>query len=636
MITRSLMSIMKSVPAAAALLLAVACNNAPSRTVTDGDEQGMEQLEHLTLQQDKDAVREAETGWWKDSMTDADERMAWYNEAKFGCFIHWGVYSQAAGIWKGKAIGGYSEHLMRKEQIPLEEYKDLVKTFNPVSFDADEWMRTVAETGMKYFIITAKHHDGFAMYPSDAYPYDIRQTGFGRDPMRELREAARKYGIKFGFYYSHAFDWEHPCAPGNDWDYDNPGGDKLLGGSDWWDGEKASFLPEAEKYVEEKSIPQIRELILNYEPDILWFDTPHKLPLYLNMKILKAIREVPGGDKIVVNGRLAHFGSRNYGDYVNSGDRAAFFFPIERKWESIPTTNESYGYSATDTLRKPASHFIRLLTTAVSKGGNILMNVGPMGNGRWDERDVAVFKEVGLWLGKYGQGIYGAEPSGLPVQPWGVTTKKNDTLYVHVYERPENGEIILGGLRSAIRRAWAVADPDVGISYKKVGRDDWKLIVPASCADASNTVLALKVSDELDVNPVRLLSSGSEVLAAFDADLHGDNLGYGDGKVNRNYVKNWTSDEQWLSWKVRLNESVTYRCSIEYNTENADDSGSVVLETPSGSFETGYSGVSGSTGSSCISVSEITFPKGESELILKGAGYKGKAYMRPIAIRLEK
>lgn len=234
---------------------------------------------------------------------------------------------------------------------------------------------------MRYFVITAKHHDGFAMYPSDAYPYDIRLSKFQKDPMEALSRAAKKYGIKFGFYYSHAFDWEHPDAPGNDWDYPtNPGGDKLVGGKNWW-LERKDFLANAEKYVNEKSIPQIQELIRKYDPDILWFDTPQKLPLYLNIRILEAIRQADPQNKIVVNGRLARFGSNNIGDYRNTGDRSAFFFPTEGAWESIPTTNESYGYSVVDTVRKPVSFFVQLLPSATSKGGNILMNVGPMGNG---------------------------------------------------------------------------------------------------------------------------------------------------------------------------------------------------------------------------------------------------------------
>ena len=302
-----------------------------------GDEQGFEIPTTTDLPEDMQAIKEARDHWWPQSMKNKDERTAWYKEARFGCFIHWGVYSTAAGYWKGKPVSGYSEHLMRKERIPLEEYKKtLVYSFNPVLFDADEWMKTAVMAGMKYFIITAKHHDGFAMFPSEAYPYDIRLTSFHRDPMKELREAARKYGVKFGFYYSHAFDWEHPCAPGNDWEYRHPGGDQRLGGTNWWNSEYHDYLSEADKYVKEKSIPQILELIHNYQPDILWFDTPGKLPLYQNIRILKTIREADPNQQIVVNGRLARFGKMNLGDYVNTGDRAAFFLSPTRTLGKYP------------------------------------------------------------------------------------------------------------------------------------------------------------------------------------------------------------------------------------------------------------------------------------------------------------
>ena len=247
--------------------------------------------------------------------------------------------------------------------------------------------------------------------------------------MQELREAAKKYGIKFGFYYSHAFDWEHPDAPGNDWDYDNPGGDKRLGGANWWLGDRKDFLPKAEKYVAEKSIPQIKELIAKYDPDILWFDTPSKLPLYLNIRIMEAINEADPEGKIVMNGRLVRFGSdQNMGDYKNTGDRAAFFPRTEGAWESIPTTNESYGYSVVDTLRKQASFFVQLLASAASKGGNILMNIGPMGNGKMDERDIRLLQQIGVWMNVNGESIYGTERTNLPIQPWGVTTCKGDTV----------------------------------------------------------------------------------------------------------------------------------------------------------------------------------------------------------------
>ena len=527
---------------------------------------------------------------------------------------------------------------MRKGRIPLEQYKkELVAPFNPTEFNAEEWMRHASEAGMNYFIITAKHHDGFAMYPSDAYPYDMRLTKYGKDPMEALRKAARKYGIKFGFYYSHAFDWEHPDAPGNDWDYDNPGGDKLLGGANWWTGERKSFLPNAEKYVEEKSIPQIQELIKKYDPDILWFDTPSKLPLYLNIRILEAIREVDPQSKIVVNGRLARFGSQNMGDYRNTGDRAAFFFPTKGVWESIPTTNESYGYSVVDTVRKSVPFFVQLLASAASKGGNILMNVGPMGNGKWDARDVEVFQGIGKWLKVNGESIYGTQRTNLPVQPWGVTTLKGDTLYAHIYRWPSDGKLVIGGLRSEIKKGWCLANKKTSVKFNRLNADDYELTLPAKAPDNMNTVIALILDKQQAPNPVRLLDAKqSNILYTFDAQLQGRGLGFGDGKPNRNYVKNWKNESQSMKWKFRLNEPAEYTVYLDYNTAGKDDTGTVIIEIAGQKLEVNYPAFYERDGSSSILAGKVKLPKGTSECSLKGKQHQGKQYMNPIAVRLEK
>lgn len=241
---------------------------------------------------DQKAIDEAVNGWWSVSMKTRDTRLAWWKDARFGMFIHWGIYSLPAGEWEGKNTGGYAEHLMRKAKIPRSTYLELAHRFDPVKFNADKWVRAAKYAGMRYLIITAKHHDGFAMYNSQVSDYNIvKQTAWKHDPMVDLAAACKKYGLKFGFYYSHAFDWEHPDAPGNDWDYQNPGGDlNLFGGRDWYD-QHPELLPKAVNYVDKKAIPQIKELIIKYHPDILWFDTPQKLPLSENIRILKAIRE---------------------------------------------------------------------------------------------------------------------------------------------------------------------------------------------------------------------------------------------------------------------------------------------------------------------------------------------------------
>ena len=622
---------------ALACCLAISCNTFTA-WAQSGDEQGLEVPGNTQLPQDKEAIIKAGKGWWKESRKNYDARMAWYYEAKFGCFIHWGVYSVPAGIWKGKKLGGYTEHLMRKGRIPLEQYKkELVAPFNPTEFNAEEWMRHASEAGMNYFIITAKHHDGFAMYPSDAYPYDMRLTKYGKDPMEALRKAARKYGIKFGFYYSHAFDWEHPDAPGNDWDYDNPGGDKLLGGANWWTGERKSFLPNAEKYVEEKSIPQIQELIKKYDPDILWFDTPSKLPLYLNIRILEAIREADPQNKIVVNGRLVRFVSHNMGDYRNTGDRAAFFFPTKGVWESIPTTNESYGYSVVDTVRKSVPFFVQLLASAASKGGNILMNVGPMGNGKWDARDVEVFQGIGKWLKVNGESIYGTQRTNLPVQPWGVTTLKGDTLYAHVYRWPSDGKLVIGGLRSEIKKGWCLANKKTSVKFNRLNADDYELALPAKAPDSMDAVIALILDKQQAPNPIRLLDARqSNILYTFDAQLQGRGLGFGDGKPNRNYVKNWKNENQSMKWKLRLNEPAEYTVYLDYNTAGKNDTGTVIIEIAGQKFEVNYPAFYERNGSSSVLVGKVKLDKGALECNLKGKQHTGNQYMNPIAVRLEK
>ena len=286
---------------------------------------------------------------------------------------------------------------MRKEKISRKEYLELAHQFNPVQFNAEAWILMAKQAGMKYFIITAKHHDGFAMFDSKFSDFDLMdQSPFKTDPMAALAVVARKHGIKFGFYYSHAFDWEHPDAPGNDWEFNNPGGDKLLGGVNWYDNHP-EWLAKATKYVDEKAIPQIKELITKYHPDILWFDTPHKLPLSENIRILEAIREID--ERVVVNGRLVRFGNSNFGDYRNTADRPAEFYPVAGDWEAIPTTNESYGYSKFDSSHKSISHFIRLIASAASRGGNLLMNIGPRGDGAFDNKDKIISK-LSSWFSK--------------------------------------------------------------------------------------------------------------------------------------------------------------------------------------------------------------------------------------------
>lgn len=546
---------------------------------TTGDED--KEIFNRAKNRDQQAIDEAAKGWWTASMKSHEARIQWWRQAKFGMFIHWGIYSLPGGEWKEKKISGYAEHLMRKEKISLNEYLNLAHQFNPVLFNANEWILHAKNAGMKYFIITAKHHDGFAMYDSKVSDFDIMdQSSFKRDPMAELAAAAKKHGIKFGFYYSHAFDWEHPDAPGNDWEYNNPGGDKLLGGANWYDTHP-EWLPKAVKYVNEKAIPQIKELLTKYRPDILWFDTPHKLPLSENIRILKAIRETD--PNVVVNGRLVRNAAANFGDYRNTADRPAEFYPVTGDWEAIPTTNESYGYHQYDNSHKPVSHFIKLLASATSRGGNLLMNIGPKGDGSFDKKDLSILKGIGSWLKKNGESIYLAKKSSLPFQSWGVSTLKNNKLYLHVFNWPTDGKLYVGGLKSGFVKAYLLADPVKKLTVKYFPTKDFYLDVPLKSPDSINTVIVLELKNKLLTDSTYFIipNTKKERLLAFDAMQTGKGFAFGDGKTNRYYVEGWTTTQQNLSWKLRTLIPGEYIIQIKYLAPEETSGGdySLVVES---------------------------------------------------------
>lgn len=586
---------------------------------------------------DQAFIDEAVNGWWTASMKTHEQRIQWWREAKFGMFIHWGVYSLPGGEWKGKKVSGYAEHLMRKEKIPRAEYLDLAHQFNPVRFNADEWAKTAKQAGMKYMIITSKHHDGFAMFPSEISDFNIqKQTPFQQDPMAELSAACKKQGLKFGFYYSHAFDWEHPDAPGNDWEYKNPGGDSnLYGGRDWYDLHP-DLLEKAKKYVDEKAIPQIRELLSNYHPDILWFDVPQKLPLSENIRILKAIRAID--NNVVVNGRLVRFANSNFGDYRNTADRPAEFYPVSGDWEAIPTTNESYGYHKYDNSHKPVAHFIRLLASAASRGGNLLMNIGPKGDGEFDAKDTKILQGIGKWMEKNEESIYGTTASPLPYHSWGVSTVKKDKLYLHVFDWPSDGKLYVSGF-AQITNGRLLTDPSVKIEMRKTSHGDMILLLPERAPDSINTVIVFDWKGQSYPDSIRFVvpNTKKERFLAFDAVQTGKGFSYGDGKTDRYYVEGWKNKEQILSWKLRtINSSAKdFRLLVKYLSPVQTAGGKYAIE-----IDQLYNSVKATAGKKYyFEDSVITDPKGikpvmhEQGIIALGPG---TYIIRIVPIRIDK
>jgi alpha-L-fucosidase len=349
-------------------------------------------------------------------------------------FIHWGLYAEDGCFWKGQ--DGKSEHMMRHLKIPIVEYEQLAADFNPVKFNADEWARIAKAAGMKYMIITAKHHDGFAMYDSKADSYNIvARTPFKRDPVKELAKACRRAGLRFGVYYSLGRDWHDPDVPTRDGYRSNT-----------WD-----FPDESKKvfsrYFERKVKPQVRELLTQYGPiAVMWFDTPEKISKSESEELVTLIHQLQ--PECIINARVGN----HFGDYAvqeqkipDSGD--------PKPWETCMTLNGHWGYHKMDQNWKPAETLVRHLVEVVSKGGNFLLNVGPTGEGIIPQPSIERLREVGQWMQANGQAIYGTSASPFKqALPWGYCTRKTTgegtVLYLHVFDPPKDGKLVMPGLKS--------------------------------------------------------------------------------------------------------------------------------------------------------------------------------------------
>jgi alpha-L-fucosidase len=577
-----------------------------------------------------------------------DARMKWFDEARFGMFIHWGVSSTLNSTWNGKYYGGYSEHIQRMARITQADYMEkVVKAFNPKEFNADEWVSIAKATGMKYMVINAKHHDGFAMYDSKASNYNIvKATPYAHDPIRDLSIACKKAGIRFGLYYSHAFDWGEVNGPGNDWEYNNPGGDKLLGGSNWWE-KIPEFLPRAQQYVDEKSIPQILELIQNYNPDLLWFDTSHKLPEEENIRILAAIRKV--APNIIVNGRESKTLAKY--DYANTWDCPSEFKNWEGYWEGIPTTNGSFGFNANDNKHKPASHFIQLIAKAAARGGNILMNIGPMGNGKFDQKDINILNGISTWWKVNGESsIRGTKRTPLAVHSWGESTVKGDTVFLHVFKWPSDKKIIVGGLKTKVIESFLLTNKIQKLKFKQDG-NNLTLHVPAFCPDTIDAVIVVRCNGVPQADKQRLLTTNDteDQLRVFDAQISGGITFAGERNINC-CVLNFSKPTSEISWSVRLNKATTYQVIANYAAP-AEQKTAKLVEGDAGKELQKNLGANGIYAISagkvkithavsngifvCDTVGIITLPKGEFDLKVTAEKIIGKELFRLRSIILK-
>lgn len=389
-----------------------------------------------------------------DRMTEIRERVRWWQEARFGMFIHWGLYSiPASGEW-----------VMSEKEMTIEEYQKYFELFNPVDYDPKKWVRAAKRSGMKYIVLTAKHHDGFCLFDSAYTEYKATNTKAGRDLVKEFVEACREEGIRVGLYFS-LIDWSHPDFPKYG-DRQHP-----MRNNEAYNGEKIDF----DNYLTFMH-NQVKEIVTNYgKLDLLWFDFSYDELCGEKWKASELITMVRKYQPdVIIDNRLEGSGE-NHGSLISgkpslySGDFVSpeQIIPTEGvadingkliPWELCATMNNHWGYCNYDHEYKSSEMIIRKLVECVSKGGNMMINVGPDARGNIPGESLAILEEVGKWMDKNSESIYGCGASHLAKPEWGRYTQKGNVIYAHVFETPLGALPLTGISPKSLEIAYYLGD----------------------------------------------------------------------------------------------------------------------------------------------------------------------------------
>jgi len=468
-----------------------------------------------------------------------DARMAWFRDGKFGMFIHWGLYAIPAGQWNGKRVGGVGEWIQTNAPIQVADYEPLKNRFNPVMFDAGAWARAAKRTGMKYIVITSKHHDGFALYDSKVSDWDVMATPFKRDILKELADACEKEGIRLCFYHS-IMDWHHPdYLPRRKWEV------RPADGADF---------DRYETYMK----AQLKELLTGYgRIGILWFDGEWENTwTHERGKALDAYVRALQPD-IIVNNRVDK-GRNDMAGLNLEGDWAGDYGTPEQEvpatglpgvdWESCMTMNDTWGYRSDDHNWKSSTTLIRTLVDINSKGGNFLLNVGPTADGLIPEASLERMAEVGRWMDINAEAVYGTRASPFKRLPWGRATTKGNTLYLHVFDWPTDARLTVPGLQTPVRAA-TVLGSDHPVQAAAQG-DDVVLTLPPAPVHAAATVIKLILDGAPKIidRPIAFNPDGSVSLLATDANLHGRRIKL-EHKNGADSIGFWTTKADHVSWE---------------------------------------------------------------------------------------
>jgi alpha-L-fucosidase len=478
-----------------------------------------------------------------ESPAQRDTRMAWWREARFGMFIHWGLYAQLAGEWKGSQSETLGEWIMHDKEIPVAEYEPLAAQFNPVKFDAARWVQIAKDAGMKYIVITTKHHDGFCMWGTKLSPYNIVDaTPFHRDPIKELSVECQKQGIRLCFYHS-IMDWHHPDAKGDDFP----------------------------KYVEHLK-GQLKELLTNYGPiGVLWFDgewikewtEERGQDLYVFVKALQP--------DIIINNRVgkAREGMSGKSKYRGAGD---FDTPEQEvpgrgfsgvDWETCETMNDTWGFKRLDDNWKSTRTLIRELVETSSKGGNFLLNVGPTAEGEIPEPSVRRLAGMGAWLRDRGESVYGTGPSPFEKLPWGRCTTRPGKLYLHVFDWPDDQKLRVPGLANEVTRASILTDSETTLDCtREFG--DLVVSVPKKRPNRTDTVVVLEIKGKPDVDNSEAMEPPAPA-AAITLDAADAKLTSGlelEDEEGHKYLGKWRGLHASATWIFDADRPGTYRIQL--------------------------------------------------------------------------
>ena len=481
-----------------------------------------------------------------ESTEERDARMKWWREARFGLFIHWGVYAVPAGVYDSKEVPGIGEWIMNRAKIPVAVYREYAKDFNPVKYDPDAWVQLAKEAGMKYLVITSKHHDGFALFDSKVTEWDIMgATPYGKDLLKPLAEACQKHGIRLGFYYSQAQDWTHPggAASGGHWDEAQDG--------------------SMDDYIRDIAVPQVKEILTNYGPiAVLWWDTPTDMNQERAEMLLPLLELQPG---IIHNNRLG-------GGYEGDLSTPEQYIPDTgipgRDWEVCMTMNGTWGFKSWDHNWKSTEVLLQNLVDIASKGGNYLLNAGPTKEGEIPQPSIDRLKEVGAWMQVNGESIYASQASPFRRPSWGRCTRKEadgkTTLYLHVFDWtvgeldvPVSNSALSCSLLADASRTFEVTQGEEGLTVQLTG--------DAPDSICSVVVLEIEGVPEVIIQYIGQADDGSVTLKAADASIN--NPGHrqaqyesGEGKDNIGY---WMDPNSFVDWAFKLDSSGQFDVQIE-------------------------------------------------------------------------